>query len=263
MVARLFLRNEMRLVKISDDFLNNPTEGIKDQKSAQIWDKIAHFLALWVRNSPNKIIAGSVRRHTSAGYYTGEWLYNLHDVEIVCELNSSTLLALYDLKKRGVLTASMTGEKHWIVESEGIKYDIFGADRDNWGLIMQIRTGPDNLPDKPSLIPRCQFNHALMGHLKYHAPFVLAGGYLWLKETCEKVYDKEGWSWQPIDGVGRKIRVPSEQAWFRMLGLPYIEPHKRTPELLKIYFSLMHEWGDYQTFLMPPPPPKPEQSTLF
>jgi len=78
-----------------------------------------------------------------------------------------------------------------------VQVDIFTADKDNWGLILGIRTGP------------AEYSHK-----------VLAEGW------CAKGYHSK-------DGYLRKgltlVRVPEEADLFKLIGLPWVEPNERGP----------------------------------
>ncbi|HRF96437.1 MAG TPA: hypothetical protein PLZ51_14625, partial [Aggregatilineales bacterium] len=67
-----------------------------------------------------------------------------------------------------------------------------------------MRTGPGDA------------NQWLMGVFhQYRAPFRVESGYIWTKGNESNV---------------QKLHIPNEQAWFGLLGIPFIEPKDRSIE---------------------------------
>ncbi len=87
-----------------------------------------------------------------------------------------------------------TGKYTQRILPEGIKLDLFMANKDNWGYILAIRIGPD-------------------GYSKYLADTWVRQGY------------------KGVDGMltknGVPIPVPEEKDLFWLLGLEYVEPEYR------------------------------------
>ncbi len=77
------------------------------------------------------------------------------------------------------------------------KIDIFWANKDNWGNIFLIRTGP------------WQFNKWIMGIKTRQVGLKQRDGYLWRGEE--------------------KLNCPEERDFFNRLGMDYIEPNRRYP----------------------------------
>lgn len=119
---------------------------------------------------------------------------------------------------------------------DGIKFDLFMGDADNFGYIYWLRTGPDNKQDKA--------NTYIASQVKDHAPFLLKKGYIWNRAT------------------GEKMSVPDELTWFKLLGFPdFISPSARHRTLYKrLMDSPDHQW-DLDGLVKEPPPP--DQKVLF
>ena len=84
---------------------------------------------------------------------------------------------------------------------EGHKVELYMANEDNFGAITLIRTGDSD------------FTHMIMKQVN-KCGLEQRDGYLW-------------------DGV-RKLSIPTEQEYFRVLGLPYIEPEKRNADAFRL-----------------------------
>lgn len=81
---------------------------------------------------------------------------------------------------------------------EGIKLDLFFAERDNWGLIYAIRTGSADYSHK-----------------------VLATG--WVKRG----YKSEGGY---LIANGKQVAIPEEKELFERIGIPFLAPELRNIE---------------------------------
>jgi hypothetical protein len=92
----------------------------------------------------------------------------------------------------------------WSCDRYGIvAVDLFLATLDNWGAIFAIRTGPS------------EFSKALVTHIKYKTPYQQRDGVLVRQYS------------------GEVVPVPEEADYFRLAGVPFIPPEKRTPGALK------------------------------
>lgn len=107
-----------------------------------------------------------------------------------------------------------------------VKFDLFLCDVDNRGNQYELRTGPG---DKNTWM--------MMAFKRFHAPFSVKDGYIW-------------------DGE-QKLHIPDEQAYFALLGIPYIEPKDRTIEAYQRLIKWGHKWGDVMQFI---PTPKRENN---
>lgn len=96
------------------------------------------------------------------------------------------------------------GDKYRGILFEGIKHEIFTADERNHGAILAIRTGPH------------EFSEYLVTMLKQAGRYRQAGGYV------RKVID--GDVCMLDDAI---VPVPEEADYFKLVGVPLIEPHKR------------------------------------
>lgn len=87
------------------------------------------------------------------------------------------------------------GEKYRGVDYRGFTHEIFCADAENFGAILAIRTGP------------ADFSRHLVTVMRDHG-YRQEDGYV-------------------IDREGRRVAAPDEKAYFRICGMPYLEPEKR------------------------------------
>lgn len=92
-----------------------------------------------------------------------------------------------------------------------IPLDLYIADGSNWGYIVALRTGPqdaDNFPWNQQMVtPRSK------------------GGLL-----PDDFALQEGHVYRDIGGMLQPVEVPTEKAWFQILGLPYVPAHERNAE---------------------------------
>jgi len=87
----------------------------------------------------------------------------------------------------------------------GVVVELFRADEVNWGYILLLRTGP---ADFNRLIVTKQWDRGQWG-----------GGFLPVDVRCEGGYVKKR---------GLVVPVPDEHTFFRIWGLPFIEPEDRS-----------------------------------
>jgi DNA polymerase/3'-5' exonuclease PolX len=160
------------------------------------------------------VVAGSLRRHKET----------IGDIEVVCrpmhtlDEQLEKLIATPTFKKALYRTrVGKNGEpdkygNRWGKNYKGlqftfpglpeVKIELFIGDEYNYGYTLALRTGPGDA------------NTILMSRLKnYHMPWHFKEGYARLKAT------------------GQIIAVPDEKTFFKMLGIEYIEPYKRTDQL--------------------------------
>lgn len=114
-------------------------------------------------------------------------------------------------------TGHRWGEKYRGVDYRGFNHEIFIADHSNFGATLAIRTGP------------AEFSQKLVTNLRRQS-HRNKDGYVWRCDKCNA-----------CDGFGRgcnlcnetglmpvdKINVPDERTYFRLCGIPYLEPEKR------------------------------------
>jgi uncharacterized protein YeaO (DUF488 family) len=160
-------------------------------------------------------IAGSVRRGKP----------EVKDIELTL-IPRPTLLPFMDKQVQvGVFTKAeygdakshRWGEKYRGIVFEGMRCEIFMCDLYNRGWIYFLRTGPGDM------------NTALVTRIKHLAPFKVEEGYIW-------------------DKRGHKLRISTEQDWFDLLHIPFIEPDKR--DTVMQHFKPGHYWSNYERFLM-------------
>lgn len=250
---------------ISKRFLDVGGSWCMNVKYERVWGNIRDFVALFIHHTPIELndyhkclIGGSTCRHVSAKEYTGKWLEELHDVEIIVEMTNPLKTTLDKLRDDGTIQSldNTWGAKHRIITFRGMKFDMFHADpKSNWGVICFYRIGS------------ADYNKVMVTKIKADAPFGLHEGHAWVKETMVKKYDSKGNWWYEANKYSQRLLIPTERNWFELCGLPYIEPHMRTERTLGMYFALPHQWGDVTKFydVAPPLPPQPapETKTLF
>lgn len=150
-------------------------------------------------------IAGSIRRKKP----------DVKDIELVGiisaenQINLAELLpqAGYEGIKPGVSHNEKwplkVGGRYWRLLRGCIRYDLFFARPENWGLIFAIRTGP------------AEFSASLLGRWKK----VSGGG-----------YSKNGVLYRPLGGgfgeVGA-VETPSEEDIFRLCKRSFVNPENR------------------------------------
>jgi DNA polymerase/3'-5' exonuclease PolX len=84
-----------------------------------------------------------------------------------------------------------------------VQVDLFITTPESWGAILAIRTGPSD------------FSKALVTHIKYRTPYRQEEGVL-VRQVS-----------------GEVVPVPEEKDYFRLAGLPWIEPPRRTVAALR------------------------------
>jgi len=89
--------------------------------------------------------------------------------------------------------------KFWLAAGgQVVQVDLFLATPENWGAIYCIRTGP------------AAFSQALVTHLKLRTPYRQQDGAL------------------VVEATGEVVPVPEEADYFRLAGVPAIEPAERS-----------------------------------
>lgn len=159
-------------------------------------------------------IAGSVRRGKP----------EVKDIELVVMPAFGFRHTLHKYIQAGPLSWAVYWDKHGRKSyRQGDKYmgvmlgearvEIFTADKDNWGYLFWLRTGPADA------------NAWLMTYLKHHtAPFELKGGYVWQR--------------------GKRLHVPEESVFFQLLGMDTLEPAERSEQAYRQQLSKTnHRWG--------------------
>ena len=162
--------------------------------------KIAESVVLKLSPYCDRIqIAGSIRRERP----------EVNDIEIVCipkRYESFDLLGnsegflpiqefVHTVRQWGKVRGEPFGKYTRRVLPEGIELDLFMVTKDNWGLILAIRTGSADYSHK-----------------------ILARGW------TAKGYRGEG---MLIDPNGNPVPVPEEVDLFRLIGIPWATPRMR------------------------------------
>jgi DNA polymerase/3'-5' exonuclease PolX len=117
------------------------------------------------------------------------------------------------------------GEKYRGVMFGGMKHEVFCGDKDNFGSLLAIRTGPREL------------SRELVTALKGRGLYVADAGYVRDAEVVDheaRESAAEGLATKRVtfgpDGRPTGIRpCPTEEAFFDLCGLPFVPPEKRRP----------------------------------
>lgn len=175
--------------------------------------KIAPLLDLLRPAVISGAIAGSYRREKPT----------IGDLEAVFIPSPNFHAHLDKLDAQGVITRGRAwGQKQRQFIYDGLKIDLYTAAEDNYGYILWLRTGAADANKRVVTFLKNKANPA---------PFRLEEGFVWT-ET-------------------HKLHVPDEQTFFRLLGIPLIEPRDReVPTYARLFQSaLSHRWGDPTPFI--------------
>lgn len=108
------------------------------------------------------------------------------------------------------------GDLYRKVQYQGFPVDVFLTDAESWGYQFALRTGPGDA------------NMLVMTKLKYakpKPPFSIEKGALWQDD--------------------QRLAVRTEEEFFTLLGLPYMEPWQRSEAAYKTHFNAKtHAWGN-------------------
>ena len=158
------------------------------QKALSIAEKAKEILSPFCERIE---IAGSIRRKKP----------DVKDIEIVAipkpydtglfESGIATIVNQWE-KVKGELPCKYTQR----ILPEGIKLDLFFAERGNWGLIYAIRTGS------------ADYSHKILA-----------------TEWVKRGYKSEGGF---LTSNGKQVLVPEEKDLFNRIGLTFIEPELRS-----------------------------------
>lgn len=164
-----------------------PNREMKLDQAQEIAEKVKEELAPHCFRIE---IAGSIRRRKS----------EVKDIEIVAipkpfevglfQSGIATVVNQWQ-KVKGELPCKYTQR----ILSEGIKLDLFFAERGNWGLIYAIRTGS------------ADYSHKVLANEWVRRGYKSEGGYLTHR--------------------GNQVLVPEEKDLFQRLGLEYVDPQLR------------------------------------
>lgn len=195
---------------------------------------IVEAFAAMIRPACDRLeIAGSIRRE----------LPTVKDGEVVV-IPSPKLWPLLDgMVQDGAITKAVYGEsgthrwgeKYRGIVFWGLKIEIFATDKDNWGYVYWLRTGPGEANT-----------------------FVMT----WLKQRGQPIQAKEGyWWWQ-----GKRLRVPDEETMFALLGMHYIPPSIRSEDIYRqeTIWNRAHTFPDFARYVIhEPEPERPRQLSLL
>jgi DNA polymerase/3'-5' exonuclease PolX len=118
------------------------------------------------------------------------------------------MIAKHELRcDPGRLNKNATKYFRYLVPPSDIALDLFLADKDNFGSILAIRTGPGGMPSfSQACVTQRRKGGLLPNYLKHE------DGYLWALDRDLKSY---------------KVSCSTEQEFFDELGIPWIEPRER------------------------------------
>jgi len=160
-------------------------------------------------------IAGSLRRERA----------EVGDIEIVATALPSYSSFLDGLVAQGAISKALYGEKkttRWGEKYRGLVYqgmkaELFLCDDWNRGYMTWLRTGPGNPADNANMYLVTKIKHG-------SAPFHVKDGYVYAGEE--------------------RLKIATEQDWFALCGLPYIEPKNRSIKTYSKQFGARHQWGE-------------------
>lgn len=188
------------------------SDGVK--RSAAVVRPIAEALLALIR--PHLVwgeIAGSLRRGKA----------EVGDIEIVATALPSYFAFLDGLVTQGTITKALYGEKkttRWgekYLVYQDMKAEIFLCDDWNRGYLRWLRTGPGNPADNANMYLVTKIKHG-------SAPFYVKDGYVYQGDE--------------------RLKIATEEDWFALCGLPYIEPKARSVKTYAKHFAQRHQWGD-------------------
>lgn len=122
------------------------------------------------------------------------------------------------------------GEKKRLIEFRGMNFDIETANRFNFGYKHWLRTGPSEANTLlMGLLSRNQsrvrMDDGYLWHVTYHTNYVSS------RERKEAQKGERGYH-----KLGR-LKVPDEETFFMLLGMPYLPPEKRDEIIYRRYLG--------------------------
>jgi DNA polymerase/3'-5' exonuclease PolX len=179
------------------------------------------FIALFGRDCAERWeIAGSIRRNKMmVGDVEHVVIPKFAEIESVPDgemfpqtVRANMLFTRMDkLVEAGTLQKALYGEAQTARWGErlrgvlfrGFKHEIFIADRRNWGCILAIRTGPS------------QFSQRMVTAMRRRGTFVQGG------------LNGEHRGYVCLQSSNTPVSCETEQEFFQMCGVRYLEPHQR------------------------------------
>lgn len=150
-------------------------------------------------------IAGSLRRGKP---YVG-------DIELVLVPTPATyrvteeLITWKDIDKARYKGATRWGNKLRALNFRGVTVELYLAEPESFGYILWLRTGP------------VEDNKALMRKLNKTSLRAIDGA-IWHAEDWQREQRGQEVHW--VSETRRRVVVPDELSWFRLLGVPYVLP---------------------------------------
>lgn len=169
-------------------------------------------------------IAGSIRRGVPT----------VKDAEIVAIAGPHTLRSMDQQISAGAWTKALYGDrllprwgaKYRGFDVDGLRVEVFFTDADSWGLTYWLRTGPGDA------------NQALMGRLA-RTPIRVQDGAVWYAPRW--AYDEGRKRW--LADERQRLAIRTEDDWFTLLGLDYVEPERRD--------AVLYDWITVDLDLIP------------
>jgi DNA polymerase/3'-5' exonuclease PolX len=174
-------------------------------------------------------VAGSIRRE-KPDVKDGE-LVILPKPGLLARLDELVMSGIFQKARYGQAMTTRWGDKYRGLSVQGMTIEIYLAERDNFGWMWMLRTGPG------------EANKALMTRLKQmNAPLRSEAGCWWYQS--------------------HKLSTPEETDVFRLLALAAIRPSQRSAELYLKYLRTGHKFGDWRRFVVKDAEPEGEISQL-
>lgn len=184
-------------------------------------EELAHEIIQDLRPACERIeVAGSIRRKSPTvgdieiiaipkfdevptGLFGDIESVNLLDQAVINQLHGYETPYGMRLDKNG---RSAVGSKYKRLTFRGIALDLFiVTPPGQWGVLMAIRTGPANYSHRFVSHDVVQLEDGTRGTLPFHM----------------RVQDGQLWS------RGKLVNTPTEESFFKAIGLPYLEPWER------------------------------------
>lgn len=183
----------------------------------RIAERIAHDVYERLKATCKRIeIAGSIRRQSA----------DVKDAEIVAIPSPATYRVLEEGVQRGQWQQALYGAARtprWGYKYRGIdvrhdgrelRVEVFFTTVDSWGFMFWLRTGPSD------------GNKRLM-QIMQRTPIRCQDGAVWYAEDWQAKPRADGTS-EWLSDTKRRVIVPDELTWFRLWGMEYVPPEKRT-----------------------------------
>lgn len=180
-------------------------------------ERIVHGVYERLRGTCDRIeIAGSIRRRAA----------DVKDGEIVAIPTPATFRVLEEGLQRGIWAKALYGADRtprWGYKYRGIdvkegdvtlRVEMFFTNVDSWGFLFWLRTGPGD------------GNKRLMQIMQKTEIRCIEGAVWYAEDWTSKPRADGTVEW--LSDTKRRVIVPDEATWFRLWGMDYVPPEKRT-----------------------------------